>query len=180
MAADLLAAPISVGALLLVLSGVGKLRAPQPMAQALYSLGWPHHAVVVRAAGTVEVAAGAAALAVGGIGSLGEAVLYGLFAAFLAAVLLHHVPLSTCGCTGSTATPPTWAHTFLNLVVAASAVAGAALGAASIYRIGLELRYMLPIYLIGICATAWLAYLIVTHAPRLFARDYAMSDAEGA
>lgn len=180
MAADLLVAPISVGALLLVLSGIGKLRNPDPMAQALYSLGWPHNAIVVRTLGSVEIAAGLAALAIGGVGALGEAVLYSSFAAVLAVVLLNDTPMSTCGCAGANATPPTWAHALLNLLVAVCAVGGAALGTPSIYRIARDLRYMMPVYVIGVCATAWLAYLIVTHAPRLFAKAYAMSDAEGA
>jgi hypothetical protein len=179
MAADLLVAPISVGALLLVLSGVGKLRNPEPMAQALYSLGWPHYAIVVRTLGSVEIAAGLGALTIGGVGGLGEAVLYGSFGAVLAVVLLNDMPMSTCGCAGANATPPTWVHALLDLLVAACAVGGAALGTPSIYRIAGDLRYMMPVYVIGVCATAWLAYLIVTHAPRLFAKAYAMSDAEG-
>jgi hypothetical protein len=180
MAANLLVAPISVGALLLVLSGLGKLRNPEPMAQALYSLGWSHHAIVVRTLGSVEIAAGLTALAIGGVGALGEAGLYGSFATVLAVILLKGIPMSTCGCAGANATPPTWAHALLNLLVAVCAVGGAALGTPSVYRVARELKYMMPVYVLGVCATAWLAYLIVTHAPRLFAKTYSISDAEGA
>lgn len=178
--ADLLVAPISVGALLLVLSGMGKLRDPRQLAQALYSLGWPHHTLVVWSLALAEVCAGAAALAVGGVGALGEAALFGSFAAFLGVVLLRRIPMSTCGCTGSNATPPTWAHCLLNLAVALCAGLGAVNNSPSMYRTAVDLRYTAPVYLVGVAATAWLGYLLVTHAPRLFANAYQMSDAEGA
>lgn len=168
----LVVAPISVGAILLVLSGAGKLRDSRPMAQALYSLGWPHHKAVVLSLGVAEIAAGIAALAWSGFGTIGLAVLYSAFAAFLCVVLLGPAQMTGCGCTGSTETPPTWAHCLLDALVAACAAVGAGVNSPSVFRVAVELKYAMPIYVVGVAVAAWLAYLVVTHAPRLFAGAY--------
>lgn len=178
--AALVVAPISVGAILLVLSGAGKLRDSRPMAQALYSLGWPHHKAIVLGLGVAEMTAGVAALAWSGFGAIGVAVLYSAFAAFLCVVLLGPVQMTGCGCTGSTETPPTWAHCLLNTLVAACAAVGAGVNSPSALRVAVELKYAMPIYVVGVAVTAWLSYLLVMHAPRLFAGAYERPDPEGA
>ncbi len=111
-------------ALLLVASGLAKLRDPRPAVAALRALGVPAAALVVPVAAAVELAAGVACLATPRAAALVGA-LYVVFA-WLVAVQLARGSTASCGCLGSADTPPSPLHLGLDLALAAVAFAAAA------------------------------------------------------
>ena len=117
-------------ALLLVASGLAKLREPRPAVAALHALGIPAAALVVPVAGLVELAVGAASLATPRAAAL-VGVLYVVFACLVAAQLARGSTAS-CGCLGSADTPPSPLHLVLDLALAAVAFAAAAAPPASV------------------------------------------------
>jgi hypothetical protein len=166
--ADAAVGPTYVAALLLVFSGVGKLRNPKPAAQALFTARWPHSSALVRTVGLAEITAPLLLLTLGAIGATAIAVIYAGFFAFIASVLLRNLDLTSCGCTGAAETPPTWLHAVLNAIASVAAATGAAAGIPAVSVSLSELGAMAPTSLLGVLASAWLAYLVVTNGPRLF------------
>lgn len=118
-----LAPPFALLALLLALAGAAKLRAPAPAAAALFALGLPSRAALVRAIGLGELALGVAALAVPGpLTAAGVAAAYAVFALVVAA-LARSAPGIPCGCFGEGSFTATRAHAGVDAGAAALATA---------------------------------------------------------
>ena len=96
--ADVLTAPFAVAALVLVVAGVAKLRAPAPAAAALRELGLPTAALAVRALRGFEIALGVWALATPT--SVAAIALACCYAAFAGLALLLASRRAACGCFG--------------------------------------------------------------------------------
>ncbi len=153
-------------AALLVLSGGTKLRDPEPTRGALRAARLPSsRGAVIGLAGT-EIAVGALAiglpwpLAAAGLGAV-----YLSFAGFVTFALLRHLPIQSCGCFGSSDTPPGWLHVVLNLSAVATAAVVAVRGGADL--LGLldsQPAAGLP-YLAFVAIGAYLISLILSHQP---------------
>jgi uncharacterized membrane protein YphA (DoxX/SURF4 family) len=113
--------PFLVGAVVLVLAGVGKLRHPAGTSQALRTQGLPAAPGLVRGLGAVEVVVALAALAGRTEAVWALAVLYVGFTAFVLVALFRHRPMSSCGCFGEADVPATHVHAVLTSVVAVAA-----------------------------------------------------------
>ena len=170
MTTGLAIAVVYVAGVLLAVSGIAKLRDPRPTAQSLYTAGWPSATAIIRAFGLAEVAGFVLLLARGRPGAIAEAALYGVFFLFIASTLIRKVSLASCGCAGATETPPSWAHAIMNALVTVAAAAVAVTRLGSVDSIVSRLGGLTAVFLIAAAATAWLTYLTVTAAPRLFAR----------
>jgi hypothetical protein len=113
---------------LLVVAAAPKLASPQSMIAALRSVGLVSAGPkTVRSLTVLELAAGSAAIVLGGrlVDGL-VALLYVGFSAFLVVALRS--PGTSCGCTGRDDTPPTAAHLLMTVVFATGAAAAAASG----------------------------------------------------
>lgn len=127
-----LAGPLHLLALVLVVSGIQKLLAPRAaataMADARLPLAGRGRPALGVALGAIEVATGAAALAVPH--ALAAAWLGAFYLALAAFVLLlrSRDADAGCGCFGASTTPPGTAHLVLNVVAAGTAFAIAAAG----------------------------------------------------
>jgi hypothetical protein len=106
---------------LLVVSGVAKLRNPVPTSRAARAIGLPAPPAAVRTLGLVEIAAGAIALVAGRGAALVVAALY-LFLAGIALALRLRAPATPCGCLGAASAPASWTHVVLNVVGALCAL----------------------------------------------------------
>ncbi len=119
-----LTGPALIAAALLALAGAQKLLDPTMTVGALRALGLPSSPWLVRLGSAVELALGAAAIAVGGtVLWWAVAASYLLFAVFVVAALRSGTMIGTCGCFGREETPPHLSHVVLNLVLAATAAA---------------------------------------------------------
>lgn len=124
--------PLVVGALLLAVAGVAKLRRPAPTGLALARLGLPGSDPLVRLLGLVEVASAVAAVAVGGMAAVPVAVLYAGFALFTAVQVRRAAATgetADCGCFGDADAPVGWTHVVVDLLLAGAATAAVAVGA---------------------------------------------------
>ena len=127
-----LAGPLHLLALVLVVSGIGKLVDPWPATGAMRDAGLPvpfrGRAVGGRALGVAEITVGLAGLAVPAWwAAAGVALVYAGFAAFVVR-LRGRDEHAGCGCFGAASTPPGRVHLFLNLTATAVGIAVAALG----------------------------------------------------
>ena len=119
---------------LLVLSGGSKLRDPEPTRGALRVAGLPSSRGVVTSLAVGEIAVGAAALALASpLVSAGVALLYSGFALFVLTAILRDLPLQSCGCFGTSDTPPGWLHAGVNVSAATTALVFAARGGADLF-----------------------------------------------
>jgi uncharacterized membrane protein YphA (DoxX/SURF4 family) len=155
---------VSVLAAVLVVAGLGKLRAPAAAAEAMRAAGLHSGAVSARLVGAAELGVGALALVAPSRPSLGAmAGTYALLAWFAARLLHRPEPVASCGCFGADA-PPSRLHTGFDITAAAAAglfaihppaglpelaarapLAGAGLVAgccACAYAVSLALRYL--------------------------------------
>jgi hypothetical protein len=122
--ADVLTAPFAVAALVLIVAGVAKLRAPQVAVQALRQLSLPGGTAMIRAFAALEVALGLWALmSPGGVGAIALACCYAVFAA-LGALLASRS--GACGCFGEGDFPASGLQAVISGVLAAACAAGAA------------------------------------------------------
>ena len=119
-----------VFALLLVVAGSGKIARPAGTGAALQVVRLPSDARLVRALGAGEVGLGAAVLALGGpVPAVLLALTYTGFAVFAERQRRHG---GACGCFGTTTTPATALHVWLNLAAAAVATGTAVAPGASL------------------------------------------------
>ena len=124
-----IAGPYLIVCAILGLGGVAKLVSPQPARRALHTLRVPAPIAAVRALGLAELALAVAAALVGGAilpPMVGAA--YLAFAVFVVA-MLRGGGATSCGCFGSSSTPPSWLHVAINLVSAAVAFAATSIPA---------------------------------------------------
>lgn len=117
-----LAGPLFIACLVLATGGAAKAVRPLPTRRALYALGLPSAAPLVRALGVVEVVLAAVTIVVGGLTPVAVGAVYMAFAAFVA-VARRNGSVGSCGCFGRSDTPPTQLHIGLNLGAAAAAFA---------------------------------------------------------
>jgi hypothetical protein len=166
-----LSGPFLVAAALLAAGGASKVVRPANTARALGEMGLPDSATLVRGGAALELAVAAGALAGGG--RLFAALLaasYLAFTAFVVVALRRGTPLSTCGCFGTTDTPPTAVHVGINL--AAAAVAGAVAlgggGAGGLLEIADESSWLLRVAFVALTAACVaFAYAALTLLPKL-------------
>ena len=110
--ADVLTAPLAVAALVLIVAGVAKLRAPAPAAAALRELGLPAAALAIRAFAAGEIALGVWALAAPT--SVAAIALACCYAAFAVLALLLASRRAACGCFGEGDFPASRAQALLS------------------------------------------------------------------
>lgn len=118
---------------LLVLSGGSKLRDPEPTRGALRVAGLPSSRGVVTTLAVGEIVVGAGGLALtSAVLPVAVALLYSGFALFVASAMVRDLPLQSCGCFGTSDTPPGWLHVGVNVAAAATAVPFAIRGGADL------------------------------------------------
>lgn len=119
---------------LLVLSGGSKLRDPEPTRGALRAAGLPSSRGVVTSLAVGEIVVGASALALtSALLPVAVALFYTGFALFVMVAILQHLPLQSCGCFGTSDTPPGWLHVGINMSAAATALVFMARGGADLF-----------------------------------------------
>jgi hypothetical protein len=151
----------AIFSLLLILTGVAKVRAPRDVARAIGALGLPTWTPLGVVIGVVEVAVGALAL-FSSYAVLAQAVVYAGFAGWIHLALRRDVPLASCGCLGKDDTPPTWAHLVMNLIAAGVSVAAASEGPLMILD-GIGAVAQVAVIAVGV----FLAYIVLTDGARL-------------
>lgn len=113
--------PVISFALLLVVSGVLKLKDPAPTSGALRVAALPSSTTTVFVLATAEILAGSTMVVVGGpIAGAAMLMLYTGFALFVLHALRKKLPISSCGCFGRADTPPSWIHVVVTGVAAAA------------------------------------------------------------
>jgi uncharacterized protein YjeT (DUF2065 family) len=130
--ANVVSGPYLAAGLLLIATGLAKLRTPAATRRAAHALGLRVNDHAVRGFGLGEIAVGAAALIAGGNLAYLVAVYYAVFTV-VALRLLRRAPETPCGCLGASSRPVSRAHVVIN--VAAVFVALASVGTAPLGRI---------------------------------------------
>lgn len=123
----LAAAGAWIGAGLLLLAGLAKLRRPDTSTRALVLAGLPGGRAAVRALGAGEVALAVVAAVVGGPLWGVQALAYIGFTAFV--LRQRTQPASSCGCFGEEEVPVTILHVAVDMALAAGALVAAVGGA---------------------------------------------------
>jgi hypothetical protein len=121
--ADVLMAPFAVAALVLIVAGVAKPRAPAPAAAAMRELGLPTAALATRLFAAFEIALGIWALATPT--SVAAIALACCYAAFAGLALLLASRRAACGCFGEGDFPASRAQALLSAVLAVASAAAA-------------------------------------------------------
>ncbi len=119
--ANLATGPFVAACVLLLVSGVGKVRNPGRTEPALRAIGLPARPNAVRLLGVVELTVGIAGFCVGPA-AVFVAALYGALA-LVAWRLYRHSPATPCGCLGAATAPVSVAHVVLNVVAMVVALA---------------------------------------------------------
>ncbi|MGZ4181161.1 MAG: MauE/DoxX family redox-associated membrane protein [Solirubrobacteraceae bacterium] len=113
---DVLTAPLAVAALVLVVAGVAKLRAPAPAVGALRELGLPAGQPAIRVFAAAEIALGVWVLASpGGVPAIALGCCYAVFSAL---ALLLAGRRSACGCFGEGDFPASCLQALISAVLA--------------------------------------------------------------
>jgi Methylamine utilisation protein MauE len=158
--ADVLTAPLAVAALVLIVAGVAKLRAPGPAAAALRELGLPAAALPIRTFATGEIALGAWALvAPAGVMAIAPACCY---AAFAVLALLLASRRAACGCFGEGDFPASRAQALLSAVLAVVCAAAAVWPPHGLLD---RPAGQAVVLMIGIAASAYATVLAYTQLP---------------
>jgi hypothetical protein len=121
--ADVLTAPVAVAALVLIVAGVAKLRAPAPAVGAARELGVRVAATPIRAFAAAEVALGVWALAAPS--GVAVAALACCYAGFAALALLLASRRAACGCFGEGDFPASRVQALLSALLAVACAAAA-------------------------------------------------------
>jgi hypothetical protein len=155
------AAPAAAASLLLIATGVTKTVRPDASAVVL-PVPPRTSRPLARALGVLEIAVGVGVLALGGRAAL--LTLAGLFTGFAVfAFVALRSGASSCGCTGTSGSPPTVAHVGMNLVFAVLAGLAAALSDA-VPGGALARSVTDPIGAVVVLMTvlaAWLAWMVL-------------------
>jgi hypothetical protein len=156
-------------AILLVASGIAKLRRPEPAARVLEALGLGGSDLLARVLGLTELAIGVAALTAPSlIVAVALACLYGAFTSFLLLSRLGRVQVRSCGCLGEHEAPVSALHIALNLTAIASAFVVAVEAPDNVASFGSQLPADGVSFYIGLVTLSYLAYAAVAYAPTLF------------
>jgi hypothetical protein len=154
---------------LLVVAGVGKAWRPRPTTQALYGAGLPGSEIAVRCLGLVEMVAGAAALMRPATwNAVVVAVLYLAFGGFVTFLLLARPAATSCGCSGTRETPPSWLHVAMDVAAAAVASIAAVVSTPSLADAVRSLGALMLPAALGLTVAGWLAIVVVAELPRSF------------
>jgi hypothetical protein len=144
----------AIFALLLIVTGIAKLRRPTDTARALAAMHLPFPGLLTRVVAITEVAIGVGALVVGTpMLFASQAFLYAIFLVWVATALAKGVPIASCGCLGREDTPPYAGHLILNAVGVFASVGAAITGMISVEGI-LEVVASLVLVAVG-TAVAW-------------------------
>jgi hypothetical protein len=121
--ADVLTAPLAIAALVLIVAGVAKFRAPRPAVGALRELGLPSRPPVIRVLAAFEIALGAWTLvSPSAIAAIAVACCYAVFAAL---ALLLASRRAACGCFGAGDFPASRLQAAISALLAAACAAAA-------------------------------------------------------
>ncbi len=169
---DLVTGVHAVAAVLLIVSGILKLRDPAPTVEFLGSVGLlgssgpdigdgPRQTAAARIIGGFEIAVGLAGLVVGGnFPALVVAALYLMFAGLVGRAMTLGLP--SCACFGSADTPPSSAHIVVDLVLAAVSVAAVGADAPVDVMDSQPLGGLLFVVVVGVVAGVLLTLLKVS------------------
>lgn len=154
----------AIFSVLLVTSGVAKVRKPGDTTRAVRSMGMAVPESTGRVVGLVELGVGLGALIVGSPALWSaQAVLYAAFLVWVAVAIGRDVPIASCGCLGSPDTPPYWGH----LVVNSFAVFLSSMAAFTSSRIAFSGGGGL-VATVGLVAVgSWLAWTVIGDGARL-------------
>jgi DoxX len=163
--ASVIAPLVSVLAAVLVVAGLGKLRAPAAAADAMRAAGMPAGAIAARLVGLAETSVGVLVLVVPSRPSLGAmAALYVILGCFAVRLLRTAAPVTSCGCFGADA-PPSPLHAGFDGAAAALAVLAIASPPPGLP----ELAARAPVAGVGLvagcCASAYAVSLVLRHLP---------------
>ncbi|HEV7208315.1 MAG TPA: MauE/DoxX family redox-associated membrane protein [Mycobacteriales bacterium] len=160
-------AVIAAGAALLVLTGLAKLRRPEPAGRALRAVGLP---AAGRALGLTEVCLGGAGLISTTRPVLAViALTYLAFAGFVIVARRPGSGIASCGCAGQVDAPPTWTHAALDIGIAGAVLAAVFRPPSPVWaNLGQPSGVIGGLLAAVLCALLWLA---VTALPRLTARQ---------
>lgn len=155
----------AIFAVLLVATGLVKVRRPEPTSRAVADLGLPYRPALGRFLGVVEVVTGTTALVVGGPLAWGaQALLYLAFTAWVGAALRSGSPIASCGCLGTPDTPPYWGHLAVDLVAVVASTGAAIAGTGSPFAGGVG-EALATSLLAGV--GAFLAWAVIGEAARV-------------
>ena len=163
---DITMAFYAAGSLLLVFAGMAKLLFPRPAADLMGALGFPAGVWFARLAGGAELALGVTVLAASGPApAMAAAGVYSLFA--LVALLALNRGLSSCGCFGQVASPPSRIHVIGNVFFAIVCVLAAGAGSSPRFWVGTAADQ--PVgrlaLVLAVCVLAGLVFVSFTAVP---------------
>ena len=158
---------VSVLAAVLVVAGLGKLRAPAAAADAMRAAGMPAGTVPARLAGSVETAVGIVVLAAPSQPALlAMAALYAVLAGVSVRLLRAAVPAASCGCFGADA-PPSRLHAWFDAAAALIAALAAVTPPPSIATLAASAPLAGVGLVAGCAAAAYAVSLVLRHLPEV-------------
>jgi hypothetical protein len=165
--ADVLTDPFAVAAIVVVVAGLSKLRAPAVAARALRELGIPAGSALVRVLAAAEVAFGVWCLiAPGGAAAV---VLACCYAAFCVISLLLARRRQSCGCFGDDEVPASVAHSLVSAVLALVCFAAAVRSPHAVGWVLGRPADEAAVLALGIAASAYATVLAYTRLPIVWA-----------
>lgn len=157
-------APAAIFALLLIATGIAKLRSPQDTAVALSKMGFPKLNAIGWGIGAMETVVGTLVLVTMNTVALAiQTLLYVGFTVWIAVALLRKVPIASCGCIGTPDTPPYWGHLLVDSLGAGVSLT-AALSGPAVYPEGLLGGTAL---VTGVGLASYLCWVIIGDGARL-------------
>ena len=151
----------AIFSLLLVLTGLAKIRRPLDVERALTSLGVLSFPGLGVGLGLIELGVGFSALLWAPWFAV-QGVAYLVFAGWVSVALVRKVPIASCGCLGRDDTPPSVGHVVLNLFAAVVSL-GATTTQQFVLYPGLAGAAQLFVIAIGL----YLSYVVLTDGARL-------------
>lgn len=151
---------------LLLIAGVQKVVDPSSTSGALRAARLPSRPGLVRLLGGVEAGVAGWWLVAGGpLPAILAAAFYAGFAWFVINALVRKLPISSCGCLGSTETPPTVVHVIMNVTAVAVLLVAAMTPVAPLGGLaGVEWGVAVP-YLLLVGASVYMLYAMLTVLP---------------
>lgn len=165
-----LAGPLAIVAGVLAVGGALKLVDPTATRSMLATLRMPSAVWVARGLGSIELAAGVAALVAGGpVAAAVVAALYLVFAAIAWHLVRSGEQAASCGCFGRLSAPATWIHVTFDLVAAAIGAAATLTGAPGLAEVdvGGALPHLVSVLLVAL--GTWLGVAVLTVLPAAMA-----------
>lgn len=157
---------VSVLAAVLVVAGLGKLRAPAAAADALRAVGMPTGALAARLVGLAEASVGVLVLVAPSRASLGAmAALYAILGWFAVRLLRTAAPVASCGCFGADA-PPSPLHAGFDGAAAVLAALAAASPPPGLAELAARTPAAGVALVAGCCASAYAVSLVLSHLPQ--------------